>query len=342
MRMNRRTLLATGATALAMPRLARAQQTFSLKASTYVPPQHQLVKEFQRWADDLRQMTDGTLDVEVFPAGQMGPGPRQYDLARTGVADIAHVYTAFNPGRFPRTDILSLPFEMAVEDGSPIATADASWLSTSLKDTFAPDYAGTEMLYNITIVATGFFMRDVLVASPDDVKGLRIRPTTSLVADQLVAFGASPATVGPAELADAIAKGVVDGAVFNFEGGKAFQLQQSVRKVSMMANAAATFSIVINQDTMDGLPAELQKVIRDTTGPDAARRVGQLYDDAEAEGRALFEQAGVEVTELYGDRNAPFRAAAEPVAAAQKQAISDKGIDVQAVLDEIERLKADL
>ena len=141
-----------------------------------------------RWVNELRETTSGGNDIEVFPAGQMGPPPRQYDLARTGVADITHIYTAFTPGRFPRTDAMSLPFVMENAEGAPMSAADASWIATSMKDHFAPDYVGTELLYDVTLVQTGFFMSKQLVRQPSDVSGLRLRPTTSLVAEQIEAF----------------------------------------------------------------------------------------------------------------------------------------------------------
>ena len=83
MTIKRRNLIAgaaAGAGILAMPGILRAQST-KLKFSHYLPPKHQLHTELVRWADELRKTSSGALDMEVFPAGQMGPPPRQYDLA---------------------------------------------------------------------------------------------------------------------------------------------------------------------------------------------------------------------------------------------------------------------
>ena len=312
----------------------------SLKLSHYLPPQHQIHGELERWADELRERTDGALDVEVFPAGQMGPPPRQFDLARTGVADLAFVYTALSPGRFPLTDTLSLPFVLADDEGEPISTADASWLATSMKPTIGPEFVGTEMLYAITSTATGFFMRDREIRAPEDLEGLRVRPTSAFVADQLVALGASPATVSPGELADAIGKGVIDGAVFNFEAARAFGMQGAVERVSLLANAAVTFALVINADALESLPGPLAEAILETTGPEAARRVGALYDEAEAAGREFLETNGTETLELRGADAEPFREALAPVAEAHRRALDEAGHDADAVVARIRELAA--
>lgn len=335
------TSAALAAALIALPGAAFAE-TFNLKLSTYLPPQHQVNVELSRWADELREKSNGDLNIAVFPAGQMGPPPRQLDLARTGVADMAFVYTALNPGRFPRTDLLAAPFLLSNEQGEAMLAADASWLATSMRDSFAPDTEGVDVLYYVTSTALGFFMNDKQITQPSDLEGLRVRPTSATVANMLDALGASPATIPPTEIADAIGKGVVDGAIFNFEGGKVFGLAQSVKQVSLLGFTSGTFALVINSDTMAKLPANLQQLINDTTGPDAGRRVGGLYDAAEAAGRTFMEGEGVMVHELLGDKATPFREALAGLAKAQTDDLESKGIDADALIAKINDLKSKL
>ena len=330
----RRTLLAAGAAVVAMPAVVRAAP-IKLKLSHYLPPQHQSHTEFLRWADELRQKTGGQLDVEVYPAGQMGPPPRQFDLARTGVAELAYVYTALSPGRFPMTDMLGAPFLFAKPDRRPISTANASLITTDLRDRLANEYAGTEVLYFVVSTALGLFMRTKTVRTPDDLKGLRIRPTSATAASHLQAWGASPATIGPAELADALDKGVVDGAIFNFEGGRVFQLQQSVKHVSLIANSVGIFCLVMNSQAMKSLPKEMQQAIAETTGPAAGQRVGGLYDSSEAAGRKVFEQAGVEIAQIDGDAAGAFEQKTKAITDQQMAALEAKGLKVGRLLADV-------
>lgn len=341
MKLTRRTFMATATATLALPAIARGQDK-KLKLSHYLPPQHQINTELSNWADAVRERSGGAADIEIFPAGQMGPPPRQYDLTRTGVADLSFVFTALNPGRFPLLDGFSLPFLFANDEGNPVTTAEASFIATSLKDLTAGEFQGTDLLYAVVTTSGGWFMRDKLIEKPADMQGLRVRPTSAAAAAQIKALGASPATIPPTELADAIAKGVVDGAIFNFEGGRAFQLQQAVTKVSTLANSVGYFCLVINSDTLAGLPEEARQAIRETTGPDAARRVGGLYDSAEVSGRAFMEGEGVEVLDLRGDAANAFRQALQPVADAQIAALKGAGKDIDGLVDAVNRMKAEL
>ena len=44
-----------------------------------------------QWGETLKEKSGGELNVEIFPSGQLGPPPRQFDLVLNGVADIAVV-----------------------------------------------------------------------------------------------------------------------------------------------------------------------------------------------------------------------------------------------------------
>src|SRR5277367_3784178 len=78
-----------------------AAQVVQLKASLFTPSGNPIVRATEKWSDDLKEKSGGRLNILVFPGGQMGPPPRQFDLVRTGVADIAVILNGSTPGRFP-------------------------------------------------------------------------------------------------------------------------------------------------------------------------------------------------------------------------------------------------
>src|SRR5690348_345697 len=101
--MKRRSALLTFAaasTGLFFAATAQAQNV-ELKVSMFAPPSLSFNKEFVIVAQELEQKTQGRLKLALFHSSQLGPAPRQYDLVRTGVADIAYHLTGFTPGRFP-------------------------------------------------------------------------------------------------------------------------------------------------------------------------------------------------------------------------------------------------
>jgi TRAP-type C4-dicarboxylate transport system substrate-binding protein len=84
-------------------------QVTELKVSLFTVPGNPFNKAMTIWADDLKKKSGGRLVLKIFPAAQMGPAPRQFDLARTGVADIALILHGLTPGRFPLTELSHVP-----------------------------------------------------------------------------------------------------------------------------------------------------------------------------------------------------------------------------------------
>ena len=178
MRITRRAVLA-GSAMLAAPAIVRAQSPIQLKATHWLPPVHQIDKELTRWSEDLARRSGNRVAITVLPAGQMGPPQRQFDLARTGVADIGYFLPGLTPGRFPMADLFQLPFLFNREGqlDKPLKAADASAIATTVADDLGKqaEFEGTKILYSIVSPSGSLFMSKATVRKPDDLKGLRVR-----------------------------------------------------------------------------------------------------------------------------------------------------------------------
>jgi TRAP-type transport system periplasmic protein len=229
MTITRRALLASGAV-LAVPTIVRAIAPIQLKATHWLPPVQQMHNELIRWSDDLAKRSSNKIAITVLPAGQMGPPQRQFDLARTGVADIGYFLPGLTPGRFPMADLFQLPFLFNREGqlDKPLQAAEASAIATAVADDLNKqmEFEGTKILYSIVAPSGSLFMSKATVRKPKDLKGLRVRHNGPVGAAQLAAWGATPVAVAPAEVADVMEKGTIDGMIFNYEGGRAFELDR--------------------------------------------------------------------------------------------------------------------
>lgn len=325
--------LACGALLLACMAPSEAPaQTIELKVSHYVPPAHTIHKELTRWADELAQKSVGRLKLTVFPSSQMGPLQRQFDLARTGVADIAFLIHGALPGRFPLTEIAHLPyaFNRTVNgESKALNIADASAIITSLSTALEKEHEGTKILYILASPTVGLQMHKKAVRDPKDLAGLRIRHNGNITAAVISAWGGSPVAMPPSELADAMDKGTLDGMMFNFEAALAFQLARSVRSVTALNATAATFGLVMNKAKYDSLPQDLRRLIDETTGVLAARRVGAQFDQAEALGRKYLEDNKVEIIDPTKHEAEAFRKLGAPVGRSLINALSEKNADAK-------------
>jgi len=268
----------------------------TLKVTTFLPPVHTFVKAINAWGEEIGEKSGGELELEVFPAGQLGPPPRQFDLVTSGGADIAIFLHALTPGRFPMTELAGLPLTHPSE-------GDASAISSRRLTELAPEYladehAGTRILW---MAVTPPLKINLAKADPSDLsnlEGLRIRYAGSTWQKIVEALGASPVPVPPAETGDAMGKGVVDGATFPFEATKAFDLGPVTSYSLEPGLASATFAVVMSEAAYNRLSPELQAIVDETTGPDRAAWFGALWDEGETEGRQYMVDSDVNIVTL--------------------------------------------
>ena len=89
---------------------AHAQQKYEVKVAEFVGAQHFMTIWLMKWGEKLEKASGGRLVFKHFPGAQMAPAPAHYDLARTGQADVAWFLHGGTPGRFPLTELISLPY----------------------------------------------------------------------------------------------------------------------------------------------------------------------------------------------------------------------------------------
>ena len=277
--------------ATAAPALAEV-----LKVTTFLPPKHTFVKAVTAWGEELAEKSGGELKLEVFPAAQLGPPPRQFDLVRAGAADIAIFLHAMTPGRFKTTELAGLPLtHPAAGDKSEISSRRMTELAPAH---LAAEHAGAKILWMAVTPPLRMHLTKADPSDLDNLKGLRIRYAGKTWAQIVEALGADPAPVPPAEAADAMAKGVVDGATFPFEATMAFDLGPVSKFTTDPGFASATFAVVIGDAAWNRLSAEHKALLKATTGPDRAAWFGALWDKSEGHGRAYMEKAGVKIVTM--------------------------------------------
>ena len=295
----------------------------TLKVSTFVPPNHAFNKMLTQWGEELAEKSGGELTVDLFPAGQLGPPPRQYDLAATGAADIAVHLVATTPGRFPMAELAGMPLSYPSVGSESKVT---SRRLTELADEYlASENPGTKILW---MGVTPPLKINVKGDKPDvlsTLEGERIRYAGAVFQELLGNLGATPMPVSPGDVSESLSKGVIDGATFPYEALMAFDLGDLIDYSIAPGMASAIFSVVMNQRKFESLDSEMQQLIVDTTGPDRAEAFGAMWDAGEAEGEKYILSKGVEIVTLEGEELDKLTAAAEPIIDATVQAVDDSG-----------------
>jgi TRAP-type C4-dicarboxylate transport system substrate-binding protein len=279
-----------------------AQDKFELKLGHYVPAGHFFSQYLENWANTLRERSDGRLDITIFPGAQMGPTPRYYDMARTGVVDIAWFLHGATPGRFPLTELINLPYLVgSAEIGTKMLNDPA------VRAYLEPEHEGVKVLYLLTHQPGNLHTREKAVRAPSDLEGMRVRFAAATIREYLAALGATPVGVPPPEIAEALQKGTIDGVFIDYGGAHtAFKLGGLVDYTTELYVYVTSFGVVMNSDSFERLPPDLQALIEETT-TGVFEEIGKLWDAADAPGKAYLQAEGGEAIVLTAEEEAVFR-----------------------------------
>jgi TRAP-type C4-dicarboxylate transport system substrate-binding protein len=333
---HRRAILAASSLAFlfgAAP-LAQAQdKIFELKLAHWVPPAHPLQKAMEEWGASVEKASGGTIKYKVFPAQQLGKAVDHYDMARDGIADVTYINPGYQPGRFPIIAAGELPFLMTNAKGGSVAL-----------DAWYRKYADSEMKDVKFCLAfahdPGALHSKKKIETPDDIKGMKIRPAHATMAAFMTSLGGTNAHGSAPEARDMLERGVADAITFPWGSVLLFKLDGVVKFHQDVPLYATTFAWVMNKAKYNQLSDAQKKVIDAHCSPEWALKVAGPWAEYEAAGRDKLRNAsGHTVYKLTDAQIAQWKKAAEPLTAKWAEDVKKTGIDPDATL---KALKAEL
>lgn len=312
-------------TSAALPACAQ-DQTIELKASIFLPPSSSFNQGIDKWIAEVQEKSKGRLKINVFPGSQMGPPPRQFDLVRTGVADFGLVLHGLTPGRFNLTELAHLPGVITY------GYAGSRALSEVGPEILKADHPGVKILYMVSLSPMPV-MTKTEITKASDLVGKRVRAAGSVQSAVLEALGAVPVLIQPGEMNEALTKGMVDGLSVGYSGMSTYRLNEAAKYVFEGDLGSVTFAFVMNQGAYDKLPADLKKIIDDTTGANGQHFMARSVQDDESGVRAKYMGEGIKVQQLTDD--GPLKEASARIREQAIKAAEAKGLPAKEFLDKL-------
>lgn len=325
----------TAVAALGLATAASAETT--LRVSNWLPPSHPIVKDILApWGDEVAKATEGRVKVEIM-AAPIGKPPAQFDLVRSGAADIGYGVHGYTPGRFKLTPLVEGPF---LSDSAE-ALSVAYWKVQEAMLSKADEHEGVKLLTVFTHGPGGIYTTAKPVASVGDLAGLKMRIGGGIVAEIASRLGMVGVQAPSPQVYEILANGVADGILFPPESVPFFRIDEVIRHgVSVPGGLYNTsFFVVMNRGAWDKLSDEDKAAIDGISGEAMARMAGQAWDAADAAGVKVMEEKGVAQTTADETMTA---AIADKLAGVEKgflDAAAAVGIDGQAAID---MLKAEI
>jgi TRAP-type C4-dicarboxylate transport system substrate-binding protein len=318
------------ATALSVVMAGMAHANTVLTVANWLPPSHPLVSEvIVPMTEKIAEATGGDVTANILPA-PLGPPPAHFDFAVNGVADITFGVQGYNPGRFKTTNLAELPF--LGDSAEDVSVAYWRVWEKMLKP--AGEYDDVKVLAVFTHGPGEIFLKEGDTSSPDVLKGQKLRVGGGIVHKVATTLGAVPVEGPSSKAYELLSQGVADGILCPYDSGNFFKLiPQLADGISVPGGLYNTsFYIVMNKAKWESLSPEEQAQIDSVTGEALARMAGQMWDKADAAGKAAME-GKVNVKPATEAQMATWSEALQPVVDAKLAEVGETGVDAAAAFD---------
>jgi len=272
-----------------------------------IHPQHQAALAFAKYVTDK---TNGAIEVQVFPLGQLGGEMSMIEQVQGGTLHMVAVTAGVLSNFVPEIGIIELPFVYPNRD-----TAYKVLDDKNVKERFTK-YCDAKGFVFIGYTENEF--RDITnskrpIKKPEDLKGLKIRVIEApMMIDTFKSLGANPTPLPLPELYNALLQKEVDGQdnpIYTSILMKFTEVNKFATETNHILTECPT---VINKAFWNSLTPDQQKIFREAA--DVQIRVNR---DGNAKNRMIaLEKARaqkIDVHVLTPEERESFKKAVQPV-----------------------------
>lgn len=288
------------------------------------------------WCAAVKEASGGRIDITCYHGGTLGGMPDSYDMVKDGTVDFAWGLPSFSPGVFPSTEVISLPL-IGADDS--LQASYALWELYSTNSDMQKEWSNVKVILLHTNCPAPM-MSNSKITSVSDLAGKTIRASSGPPTDFLNILGASPISTPISEVYTSMEKNVYDITTScGWDVISSFKFYEQCDYILDIGFHVNPYFFVMNLDSYNSLPADLQAIIDDYTGEAALEIVGSRWQDIQKATMDTITDGNLcEIYSLSDDVFADFASAADEVQATWIAEKDADGIDGQALVDSTKQL----
>src|SRR5262245_46453769 len=254
----------TGAAAIAMPQVSRAQ-TVTLRMQGSWGAKDVFNEMAEDYVKRVNEMAGGRLNLDYLVGGSVVHPFQVFDGVNGGQLDAAHTVTVYWYGKHKAASLFGTGpvFGFNANEGLGwIHNGGGKELFEELQTQIMKVNIKSFFAMPMPTQPLGWFKKPV--RSMADMKGLKYR-TVGLAADLMQAMGLAVAQLPGGEIVPAMERGVIDAFEFNNPtSDRRFGAQDVAKNYMMGSHHQATeyFEIMINRSKFNALPKEQQAILQ--------------------------------------------------------------------------------
>ena len=303
-----------------------------LKYANFPPAPTFPCVQMERWKKVVEERTHGKVKIKTFPGSTLLGAKNMMDGVIDGIAEIGCVVLPYQPGRFPLMAGVDLPVGFTNSKVANMVLFD-------LYKKYDPSSLKKVKVLTLFTAPPADIMSMKPIEKLSDLKGYELRCTGAGVRP-LALLGAKPVAMPMSETPSALQKGIVKGIFSSLEILKDFRFADYCKYATICHMQTATFAVVMNKSTWDGLPEDVKEVM-DSIAREHSFWTGKYVDDHVKEAVEWSKkEKGLTLIRLPKEEYDLWHRKVQPIIDEWLANTSKKGLPAKEFLDDLLRLKA--
>ena len=277
----------------------------TLRLGHTLDTQHSVHKAMVHFGERLSELSNGAMDVKIYPSSQLGTEREMIELLQIGSLSMTKVSASPLEGFVPAMKIFSIPY--IFRDNDHFWKVLNSEVGQGLLAGVEPFRLKGLAYYDAG--SRSFYTNNKPVRTPADLAGMKIRVLNSPTAVRTVReLGGAATPVAWGELYTALQQGVVDGAENNPPSYYLSRHYEIARYYSLDEHTSVPDVMLMSLRVWENLTDQQQEWV-DKAMQDSVTFQRQAWQESTLDSLAKVKADGVEV--IYPDKK-PFVEAVKP------------------------------
>lgn len=266
-----------------------------LKLSHVFAPEEQLTKTMDSICNNIKERTNGAIEIQHFPQGQLATYKDGVEQVVRGADFISVEDPSYLGDYVPDFNILAGPMLVnSFDEYEYLLQTDA------VKEMFAAaEEKGIKILNLDYIFGFRSLMTNKVITKPEDLKGMKIRtPGSQLYVDTLNHMGATATPMAFSETISAVQQGVVDGLEGTIDAYATNGSAEVAKNMALTKHLLGVCGAYISVDVWNKIPAEYQTIIQEEFDNGAKEMVKNISEGESATREKLETEMGISFNEV--------------------------------------------
>ena len=312
-------------------RPALADETVTLRVTDFYPESHPIGQGFRKFfMEALTEKTGGRVKYDYYGQGTLVKARDMFDATARGTADIGNMVYAGS--KVPLMYFQQLPGVYSDEES--VRSARAFWKVSQKYVAPIFEKNNLKLLYGFTTSGYQIMTTGAAVRKIEDLKGMKLRATGSVLPNSVKALGAVPVSMPASSAYEALERKVLDGIALAVPSVKSYSFYELIKYATVNANLGGyPVYYAMNLDTWKKLPEDIKKTIMDMSDQVTAQTT-EFYVKRVQDDLADWKTKGIELIRLDQAEIEKTAKLMAPVWADWVKEMRDKGIPMKDLVED--------